>query len=115
MRKPSTNYINIDGYSLRGKIATPAFDLEVIGEATRPSAHSNPDIFLLFSNTPRGDRLKVGALWKRRSRGGGIAYFLILHLGFGRWSAYLTRSHGKGENTLWTVVPFDSENVAHRY
>ncbi|ESX20328.1 hypothetical protein X766_08675 [Mesorhizobium sp. LSJC255A00] len=108
MRKPSTNYINIDGYALEGKIATPAFDLEVTGEATRATAHSNPDTFLLFSNTPRGVRLKVGALWKRRSLGDGIAYYLILHLGFGRWSAYLTRWHGKGDNTLWSVVPFDS-------
>lgn len=115
MRKPSTNYINIDGHSLKGKIATLAFDLEVTGEATLATAHSNPDVFFLFSNTPHGDRLKVGALWKRRTLRGEIAYFLILHLGFARWSAYLTQWHGKGDNTLWAVVPFDSENTVSRF
>ncbi|MER9366973.1 hypothetical protein NKI66_13365 [Mesorhizobium sp. M0518] len=109
MRKPSNNYINIDGHSLKGKIATPAFELEVTGEAMLESAGSNPDIFLLFTNNPRGDRLKVGALWKRRSRGGGIAYLLLLHLHFGRWSAYLTRWHGRGDDTLWAVLPCDRD------
>ncbi|RRH96894.1 hypothetical protein EH240_21620 [Mesorhizobium tamadayense] len=109
MRKPSTNYINIDGKALKGKIATPAFDLELTGEAMLGTADSNPDIFLLFSNNSHGDRLKVGALWKRRGLGGAIAYLLLLHLDFGRWSAHLTRWHGRGDDTLWAVVPFDGD------
>lgn len=100
------NFIKIDGDKITGNIASLSYDLDVTGEAI---ASDNPKapVFRLFGKTPRGRRIEIGGIWKKKNQNGGDYYTLSVNTGFAKLNANLGRYPGQDDDSLMAVIPWD--------
>ncbi|ASY61462.1 DUF736 family protein [Sinorhizobium sp. CCBAU 05631] len=100
------NFIKIDGDKITGNIASLSYDLDVTGEAI---ASDNPKapVFRLFGKTPRGRRIEIGGIWKKKNQNGGDYYTLSVNTGFAKLNANLGRYPGQDDESLLAVIPRD--------
>ncbi|RWG87171.1 DUF736 family protein [Mesorhizobium sp.] len=100
------NFIKIDGDKVTGNIASLSYDLDVTGEAI---ASNNPKapVFRLFGKTPRGRRIEIGGIWKKKNQNGGAYYTLSVNTGFAKLNANLGRYPGQDDESLLAVISRD--------
>jgi len=104
-----SNFIRIDGNKLVGNIATLAFDIDFTGV---PLTSDNPAApkFRLFSKSPRGKRIEVGALWENLNREDKPYYSVSINTGHGRFFANLGRYPGQDDEDLYAVIESQPRN-----
>ncbi|WP_085044033.1 DUF736 domain-containing protein [Ensifer aridi] len=100
------NFIKIDGDKVTGNIASLSYDLDVTGEAITSDNPKAP-VFRLFGKTPRGRRIEIGGIWKKKNQNGGDYYTLSVNTGFAKLNANLGRYPGQDDDSLLAVIPRD--------
>ncbi|ASY61374.1 DUF736 family protein [Sinorhizobium sp. CCBAU 05631] len=102
------NFIQIDDETnaLTGNLATLTFDIDITGE---PVESTNPKapVYRLFGKTPRGRRIEIGGIWKKKNQSGGDYFTLSVNTGFAKLNANLGRYPGQDDDSLMAVIPWD--------
>jgi len=102
-----SNFIrfNEDG-TLSGNIASIAYDIDVAGE---PYTSTNKDapVYRIFAKSPRGRRVELGGIWKKKNQNGGDYLSLSVSTGHGRLNANLGRFPGQDDEDLMAVIPWE--------
>jgi len=102
-----TNFIrfNEDG-TLSGNIASIAYDIDITGE---PFTSTNKDapVYRIHAKSPRGRRLELGGIWRKKNQSGGDYLSLSVSTGHGRLNANLGRFPGQDDEDLMAVIPWD--------
>jgi uncharacterized protein (DUF736 family) len=97
--------LNEDG-TLSGNIASIAYDIDITGE---PFTSTNKDapVFRIFARSPRGRRVELGGIWKKKNQNGGDYHSMSINTGHGRLNANLGRYPGQDDEDLMAVIPWD--------
>ena len=101
------NFIRInDDKSISGNIASISYDLDIAGE---PYASSNAKapVYRLFAKSPRGRRIEIGGIWRKKNLNGGDYLSLSVNTGHGRLNANLGRFPGQDDEDLMAVIPWE--------
>ncbi|NTF52740.1 DUF736 domain-containing protein [Agrobacterium rhizogenes] len=103
-----TNYVQFtdDGKTLKGNIASISYDIDIVGE-TYASDNPKAPAFRLFAKSPRGSRVEIGGIWKKRNQSGGEYFTLTVNTGYGKLNANLGRYPGHDDAELLAVIPWD--------
>ncbi|MFW8584195.1 DUF736 family protein [Rhizobium beringeri] len=103
-----TNYIQItrEGVTLKGNIASIAYDFDIVGEAYT-SDNAKAPVYRLFAKSPRGKRIEIGGIWKKQNQNGGKYHTLTVNTGYGKLSANLGRYQARDDEDLMAVIPWD--------
>ncbi|OJU88879.1 MAG: hypothetical protein BGO06_03855, partial [Shinella sp. 65-6] len=65
------NFIRInEDNTISGNIASISYDLDITGEAFT-STNAKAPVYRLFAKSPRGRRIEVGGIWKKKNQTGG--------------------------------------------
>ena len=104
MSEQLTNFVTIDGDSLKGNVATLAFDIDITGKR-HDSENENAPVFKLFANSPRGKKIDIGGIWERTNNEGNTYLALTISTGYCKWYANLGRWPGQDDKTLYSVIP----------
>ena|SRR5690554_4534090 len=108
-----TNFIQIDAKGLAGNIASIAFDIDIVGESV-DSDNENAPRYRLFTQSPRGRQVEIGAIWERLNRDGKPYLALNITTGHARFHANLGRYPGQADEDLYAVIPNDHFNLDRR-
>ncbi|MDW9925221.1 DUF736 family protein [Sinorhizobium meliloti] len=102
-----SNFIrfNDDG-TLSGNIAPIAYDIDIAGEAFT-STNDKAPTHRIFAKSPRGRRVELGGIWKKKNQTGGDYYSLSISTGHGRLNANLGRYPGQDDEDLMAVIPWE--------
>lgn len=102
-----TNFIrfNEDG-TLTGNIASIAYDIDIAGELFT-STNVKAPVYRLFAKTPRGRRIDVGGVWKKKGQTGRDYLSLSVDTGHGKLNANLGRFPGQDDDSLMAVIPWE--------
>lgn len=108
-----TNFVQIDAKGLTGNIASIAFDIDIVGEPVS-SENENAPRYRVFTQSPRGRQVEIGAIWERLNRDGKPYFALSITTGHARFHANLGRYPGQDDETLYAVIPNDHFNFDRR-
>ena len=101
------NFIRInEDNTISGNIASISYDLDITGEAFT-STNAKAPVYRLFAKSPRGRRIEVGGIWKKKNQTGGDYLSLSVNTGHGRLNANLGRFPGQDDEDLMAVIPWD--------
>jgi len=99
------NYIEFgnDGKTLRGNVATLTLDVDLTGELFTSDNPQAP-AYRLWGRSPRGKKIDVGGIWKKKNHQGGDYYSLTVNLGSLKLYANLGRYPGQDDESLYAVI-----------
>ncbi|MCY1740709.1 DUF736 family protein [Ensifer sp. SL37] len=103
-----TNYVRFsdDLKTLEGNIASICYDIDIAGEAYA-SGNPKAPIYRIFAKSPRGKRIEIGGVWRKKNQNGGEYYQLTVATGHGKFHANLGRHAGQDDDSLLAVIPWD--------
>lgn len=101
------NFIRIhEDNTISGNIASISYDLDVTGEPYS-STNERAPAYRLFATSPRGRRIEIGGIWKKKNQSGGDYFSLSVNTGHWRLNANLGRYPGHDDEDLLAVIPWD--------
>lgn len=102
-----TNFIRFnEDNTISGNIASISYDLDISGEPFT-STNAKAPVYRLFAKSPRGRRIEVGGIWKKKNQNGGGYLSLSVNTGHGRLNANLGRFPGQDDEDLMAVIPWE--------
>ncbi|AVX06002.1 hypothetical protein MXMO3_03499 (plasmid) [Maritalea myrionectae] len=95
----------IEGTKGKGRLATLTFDENIFAEPVTSDNEKAPT-HQLFANSPRGARVQIGAIWKRKNKE-DKPYFQVSipQLNF---RANLGKAAGQDEDEVQAIIPWNS-------
>ncbi|CAK7261672.1 MULTISPECIES: DUF736 domain-containing protein [unclassified Shinella] len=102
-----SNFIRVnEDNTISGNIASISYDLDISGEPFT-STNAKAPLYRLFAKSPRGRRIEVGGIWKKKNQKGGGYLSLSVNTGHGRLNANLGRFPGQDDEDLMAVIPWE--------
>ncbi|MCY1740619.1 DUF736 family protein [Ensifer sp. SL37] len=103
-----TNYVRFfnGGKTLEGNVASICYDIDIAGEAYT-SGNPKAPVYRIFAKSPRGKRIEIGVVWRKKNQYGGDYYQMTVATGYGKFHAKLGRHTGQDDDSLLAVIPWD--------
>ena len=81
--------------------------IDTVGSTAYFSTNKDAPVFRIFAKSPRGRRVELGGIWKKKNQNGGDYLSLSVSTGHGRLNANLGRFPGQDDEDLMAVSPWD--------
>jgi len=89
------------------RIAPSIFAVTDITGEPFSSTNKDAPVYRIHAKSPRGRRLELGGIWKKKNQNGGDYLSLSVSTGHGRLNANLGRFPGQDDEDLMAVIPWD--------